>query len=51
MDVEKMAKKIIYNKKLSDQKKVFHTPTSKPTTWMNDKSKYNRTKKYKVNYA
>jgi len=44
-------KKQIYNKELSEQKSVFHTPTAKPTVWHKDKSKYNRTKKYKVNYA
>jgi hypothetical protein len=45
--VSKMAKKIIHNKELSDQKKVFRTPTPKPTKWFKDKSKYNRKSKHK----
>ena len=43
-----MSKKIVYNKKLSEQKKAFRTPTSKPTTWFKDKSKYSRKLKHKV---
>ena len=40
----KKKKKIVFNKKLSDQKKAFRTPVSKPTTWFKDKSKYDRKK-------
>lgn len=44
-------KKTIYNKEVSDQKKIFRTPTAPPTKWFLDKTKYSRTKKYKVSYA
>lgn len=44
-------KKTILNKEVSDQKKIFRTPTPPPTKWHKDKSKYTRTKKHKVNYA
>lgn len=41
-----MAKKTVYNKEISEQKKVFRTPTPKPTTWFKDKSKYRRKPKH-----
>jgi hypothetical protein len=37
-----MRKKVVYNKELSEQKKIFRTPVAKPTTWFRDKSKYKR---------
>ena len=39
-----MKKKQVFNKKLSDQKKIFRTPISKPTIWFKDKYKYDRKK-------
>ena len=43
-------KKIIIDKKKSEEKKVFHTPTAPATKWHKDKSKYSRRKKHKKDY-
>ena len=45
-----MSKKIIHNKKLSNQKKAFRVPVAPATRTFKDKSKYSRKEKYKVNY-
>lgn len=42
-----MAKKIIYDKKISDTKSIFRIPVAKPTNWHKDKSKYSRKVKHK----
>jgi hypothetical protein len=51
VNIKMAKKKQIFDKAKSEQKSLFHTPTAKPTVWHKDKSKYNRTKKYKVSYA
>lgn len=46
--VTKMAKKkIIYDEKQSEKKKIFRTPTAPSTQWHKDKSKYDRKRKHK----
>ena len=42
-----MKNKIIINKEISDQKKIFRTPTAPVTKWFKDKSKYSRKQKHK----
>lgn len=42
-----MKKKIIYDKEISNQKKVFRTPIAPATKWHKDKSKYNRRIKHR----
>ena len=44
-------KKIILDKDKSEKKKVFRTPTARPTEWHKDKSKYSRKKKHKKDYS
>jgi hypothetical protein len=43
-------KKTIIDKEKSDQKKVFRTPTAKPTVWHDNKKAYKRKPKYPKGY-